>query len=116
MSLADRDCRPLPAGSPPLSADGAAALLPEVPGWTREGERLVRRYRFPDFAAALRFVNEVGAVAERARHHPDILLHGWNRVEVATWTHSVGGLSENDFILAARLDRLPGGAGPAAGS
>jgi 4a-hydroxytetrahydrobiopterin dehydratase len=74
--------------------------------WRREGEALVREYKLADFAAALAFVNRVGEVAERANHHPDILLHGWNRVRLELSTHSQGGLTEADFALAAEIDRL----------
>ncbi len=82
-------------------------------GWQREGVpsqgwpcHLRREFRFPDFAAALAFVNRIGELAEGEQHHPDIAL-GWGRVAVATYTHSIGGLSENDFILAAKIDALP---------
>ena len=64
-----------------------------------------RRYRLPDFATGLALVNRIGALAEAQDHHPDLLL-AWGRVEITLWTHSVGGLSRNDFILAAHIDRL----------
>ena len=74
--------------------------------WTREGDAIVREWRLADFAAALAFVNRVGELAEAANHHPDILLHGWNRVRLELSTHSQGGLTEADFALAAQLDGL----------
>ncbi len=74
--------------------------------WAREGEALVREYKLADFAAALAFVNQVAEVAERANHHPDILVHGWNHVRLELSTHSQGGLTEADFALAAEIDRL----------
>jgi 4a-hydroxytetrahydrobiopterin dehydratase len=74
--------------------------------WTREGEALVREYKLADFAAALAFVNRVAEVAERANHHPDILVHGWNKVRLELSTHSQGGLTEADFALAAQIDGL----------
>jgi 4a-hydroxytetrahydrobiopterin dehydratase len=74
--------------------------------WRREGEALVREYKLADFVAALAFVNQVGEVAERANHHPDILVHGWNQVRLELSTHSQGGLTEADFALAAEIDRL----------
>jgi 4a-hydroxytetrahydrobiopterin dehydratase len=74
--------------------------------WTREGDAIVREWRLADFAAALAFVNRVGELAQDANHHPDILLHGWNRVRLELSTHSQGGLTEADFALAARLDGL----------
>ena len=70
----------------------------------RAARRLVKEYRFPDFCQALAFVNRVGELAEQEGHHPDIEL-GWGRVKLTIWTHSIGGLSENDFILAAKADR-----------
>lgn len=89
--------------------DPAAAerLLAAIPGWRLEGgDRLRRSYRFPDFATALAFVNAAGDVAEEQGHHPDLLL-SWGRVEATLWTHAAGGLTESDFVLAARLDRIP---------
>ncbi len=73
--------------------------------WELGGDRLRKTFRFPDFAAGLAFVNRIAEVAEREQHHPDILL-AWGRVSLEVWTHAIGGLSENDFILAAKIDRL----------
>jgi len=103
--LAQRHCRELPSGTPALADAERADLLALVPGWSVKNERLSRDYRFPDFVSALDFVNRVGKVAEAEGHHPDLQL-GWGRVGVELWTHSVGGLSENDFILAARVSAL----------
>jgi 4a-hydroxytetrahydrobiopterin dehydratase len=75
-------------------------------GWTRERSTIVREWTLADFAAALAFVNRVGALAEAANHHPDILLHGWNRVRLELSTHSQGGLTEADFALAREIDGL----------
>ena len=72
--------------------------------WRQEGESLVREYEFKDFAEAMAFVNRVADAAEEANHHPDILLHGWNKVRLSLMTHSEGGLTENDFAMAARFD------------
>jgi 4a-hydroxytetrahydrobiopterin dehydratase len=113
--LAARRCGPCKAGTPPLGGEDLARLLRQLHGWSAEeggggaaGERpslrLVKQYRFPDFRQALAFVNRVGELAEQEGHHPDIEL-GWGRVKVTLWTHSIGGLSENDFILAAKADR-----------
>jgi 4a-hydroxytetrahydrobiopterin dehydratase len=74
--------------------------------WTREGDTIVREWKLADFAAALAFVNRVGALAEEANHHPDILVHGWNRVRLGLSTHSRGGLTEADFALARQIDAL----------
>jgi 4a-hydroxytetrahydrobiopterin dehydratase len=75
-------------------------------GWRREGEAIVRDFKLADFAAAMAFVNRVAERAEQADHHPDILLHGWNRVRLELSTHSEGGLTEADFALAAGIDGL----------
>lgn len=74
--------------------------------WTREGDEIVREWKFEDFASAMTFVNRVAEVAEDANHHPDILLHSWNKVRLSLTNHSAGGLTEADFEMADRLDRL----------
>lgn len=102
MALADEDCRP----SARLSEPEALALLAELhPDWTIEEGQLRRQLRFPDFARALAFVDAIGAIAEAQNHHPDLLL-AWGRVEIALWTHSQGGLTRSDFVLAAKIDGL----------
>lgn len=75
-------------------------------GWERDGQAITREWSFADFADALDFVVRVGAAAEAADHHPDILLHGWNKVRLTVSTHSQGGLTESDFGLAGRIDEL----------
>ena len=74
--------------------------------WIREGDEIVRDWKFEDFAEAMVFVNQVADVAEQANHHPDILVHGWNKVRLELSTHSEGGLTTADFELAARIDLL----------
>jgi 4a-hydroxytetrahydrobiopterin dehydratase len=74
--------------------------------WERQGDEIVREWRFADFSEALAFVNRVGEVAEDANHHPDILLHGWNKVKLSLTNHSAGGLTEMDFAMAGRFDDL----------
>lgn len=82
-------------------------IAKHVPGWQLVNEHhITRKFDFPDFRSALDFVNKIGELAEQEGHHPDILL-GWGRVEVTLWTHKVDGLTESDFILAAKIDRLP---------
>ena len=105
--LVDQHCTPLPPGAPCLPQSQWQALLNEIgPAWrVIDGQRLEREYRLPDFAAGLGLVNRIGALAEAQDHHPDLLL-AWGRVRITVWTHSVGGLSLNDFILAAHIDRL----------
>ncbi len=74
--------------------------------WRREGQAIEREWRFEDFGAAIAFVDRVAVAAEQANHHPDILVHGWNRVRLTLSTHSAGGLTEADFALAGQLDGL----------
>jgi 4a-hydroxytetrahydrobiopterin dehydratase len=74
--------------------------------WERDGDEIAREWKFDDFAAAMAFVNRVAEAAEEANHHPDILLHGWNKVRLSLMTHSEGGLTEHDFAMAARFDEL----------
>lgn len=92
-----------------LSEQEIETRLQETP-WQREGEAIVREWELEDFAAALSFVDRVGEAAERANHHPDILLHGWNKVRLTLSTHSEGGLTQADFDLARRIDQLAEGA------
>ena len=75
--------------------------------WRADGGEIVREWKLEDFAQALDFVQRVGALAEQANHHPDILLHGWNKVRLTLSTHSQGGLTQADFGLAAQIDGLP---------
>ena len=74
--------------------------------WQREGDEIVRELKFEDFAAAMAFVNRVAEVAEQANHHPDILVHGWNRVRLSLTNHSAGGLTAADFEMARTIDEL----------
>jgi 4a-hydroxytetrahydrobiopterin dehydratase len=88
-----------------LSEDEIAQRLSDT-AWGRDGDEIAREWKFDDFAAAVRFVNQVAEASEEANHHPDILLHGWNKVRLSLMTHSEGGLTENDFKMAARYDEL----------
>jgi 4a-hydroxytetrahydrobiopterin dehydratase len=105
--LAERSCEPCRGGVPPLSWAEIEPLAAQLSGrWKVIDEHhLHRRDDFPDFKSALAFVNEVGALAEREGHHPDLLL-AWGKVEIDLWTHKIDGLSEADFVLAAKIDRL----------
>lgn len=104
--LSSRKCTPCREGMPPLAPAAAEALLRQLDGWAiGEGPRLRKRWSFPDFASALDFVNGIGSIADAEDHHPDIAL-GWGRVEVELWTHAAGGLTDNDFIVAARIDEI----------
>ena len=104
--LADKQCVPCRGGVPPLKGPDLKNLHDSIPQWSVVDEhRLQREFRFPDFKQALDFVNRVGAVAEEQGHHPDILL-AWGKVEITLWTHKIDGLTESDFIMAAKIDRL----------
>ena len=105
--LADKKCVPCRGGIPPLGEAAAGAMLSRTPGWSlaEHGTRLQRRFEFRDFVAAMEFVNRVAEIAEGEGHHPDIAIH-WNKVDLVLWTHKIGGLHENDFILAAKINRL----------
>jgi len=106
--LADKKCIPCRGGTPPLKGKELEALHKSVPKWTVTNEHhLTREYKFPDFAKALEFVNKVGAVAEEQGHHPDILL-AWGKADITLWTHKIDGLTESDFIMAAKIDRVHG--------
>jgi 4a-hydroxytetrahydrobiopterin dehydratase len=74
--------------------------------WEREGDEIVREWRFEDFAEAIEFVNRVAETAEEANHHPDIFVHGWNKVRLSLTNHSAGGLTDTDFQMANRFDAL----------
>jgi len=107
--LADKRCVPCRGGVPPLKGDDLLELQAKVPEWTVTNEHhLHREYRFPDFKQALAFVNRVGEVAEEQGHHPDIML-AWGKVGVTLWTHKIDGLTESDFVMAAKIDRLSKG-------
>ncbi len=114
--LSQEDCVPCHGGLPPLEMSEIETLLPEVPGWRLAADptQIMRGWRFPDFATALDFVVAIGGVAEAAGHHPEITF-GWGHVEVSLYTHAIGGLQRADFVLAAKIDALPGATQPLAG-
>jgi 4a-hydroxytetrahydrobiopterin dehydratase len=105
--LRQKKCVPCEIGTPPMPAAEAEKLLTEIYGdWKiMDGKKLKRNFRFDDFVQAMAFVNRVAGIAEREGHHPDIHLF-YNKLTLEFWTHASGGLTENDFILAAKLDEL----------
>jgi 4a-hydroxytetrahydrobiopterin dehydratase len=111
--LEEKNCVPCRGGVPALTAEQVAPLAREVKAWeVIENHHLHRLFKLPDFQTALDFVNRIGEIAEREDHHPDIQL-SWGKVGVTIWTHKVDGLTENDFILAAKIDRVFGAEGRA---
>ncbi len=90
-----------------MSDTEVKAALADLPGWEVAGSDIVKEYKFADFAAAMAFVDRVAEAAEDANHHPDILVHGWNKVRLILSTHSVGGLTQADLDMASRLDEVP---------
>ena len=106
--LADKQCVPCRGGVPPLKGTELEPLREQLGSdWTVvEEHHLEREYAFPDFRTALGFTNRVGELAEEQGHHPDIHL-AWGRVHITIWTHKIDGLTESDFVLAAKIDQLP---------
>ena len=104
--LASKNCVPCMGGVPPLKGEALQALQRQVIGWNVvEDRHLLKAFKFPDFRKALDFVNQVGEIAEKEGHHPVITLT-WGRVEIKIYTHKINGLTESDFILAAKIDGL----------
>jgi 4a-hydroxytetrahydrobiopterin dehydratase len=108
-SLAAKTCVPCRGGVPPLKGQDLAALHKQVPQWqVVDDHHISRQFKFPDFKQAIAFVNRVGDLAEEQGHHPDILL-AWGKAEITLWTHKIDGLTESDFIMAAKVDQVAGG-------
>ena len=107
MGLANKHCVPCRGGVPPLAGAALDDLKAQLGGWeVVRGHHLEKTYTFPDFQKALVFVNRAGAIAEQEGHHPDLHL-SWGKVGVEIWTHKIDGLTESDFILAAKIDQIP---------
>lgn len=107
-TLATESLISIPRGAPPLDESQQRDLLAQLPGWQIQDGQLGREVTVKNFAAALALVNQIGELAEGVNHHPDLCIQGWNHVRIELSTHSIGGLSRNDFILAAKIDQLPG--------
>lgn len=106
MELTKKKCVPCEGGVPRLTPEQAQALAPQVPKWRVVDDRKIeRRFEFDDFVSAIRFVNQMADLAETEGHHPDFSVR-YSLVDVSVQTHAIGGLSENDFILAAKIDQL----------
>ncbi|MHC4183279.1 MAG: 4a-hydroxytetrahydrobiopterin dehydratase, partial [Planctomycetota bacterium] len=106
MSLARKECVPCKGGVPPLKGDELNRLSEQVEGWdVIEEHHLSKTYKFPNFVKALEFVNKAGNIAEQQGHHPNIFLT-WGKARIEVWTHKIDGLTESDFILAAKIDEI----------
>jgi len=109
MDLTKKKCRACDGNLKAYTPDEARAMAPQVPKWKirKDEPRLWREFTFKDFVRAMKFVNKVAEIAEAEGHHPDVHIH-YNKVKLVLWTHDIGGLSENDFILAAKIDEFNG--------
>lgn len=107
--LVTRRCKPCEGGVEPCTLPEAEAQLAKLAGWSlsQAGQRIRKDWTVKNFMAGMRFFEAVAQVAEDDGHHPDIHLEGYRHVWIELWTHAIGGLSENDFILAAKIDQLP---------
>jgi len=105
MELSEEICVPCHSGTPPMQREEAEKLIKQIPGWSIEDNKIVRNFEFEDFREAVDFVNRVADIAEAEGHHPDIYI-SYNKVRLEIWTHKIDGLSKNDFILAAKTDKL----------
>jgi 4a-hydroxytetrahydrobiopterin dehydratase len=106
-ALTQKKCSACNDKTPKLEPKAIAELMPQLRDWTLENQqKLHKDLKFDDFAHAMLFVDAIAFLAEREGHHPDFGVYGWNKVKVTLWTHDIGGLSENDFILAAKIDAL----------
>jgi 4a-hydroxytetrahydrobiopterin dehydratase len=103
--LAKGRCKPCEGGVAPYDAATSQAMLKQLKGWTIEAGRLVKRFQFPNHYQTIAFVNALAWISHREDHHPELTV-GFNQCGVAYWTHAIGGLSENDFICAAKCDAL----------
>lgn len=106
-ALAEKECVPCKGGVPPLKGKELSELAAQLSGGWQvvSGHHLEKEYRFKDFREALAFTNRVGELAEAQGHHPDIYL-AWGKVKLTIWTHKIDGLTESDFVFAAKADRL----------
>jgi len=107
--LVQKKCLPCEGGVAPCSLNLAEQQLQQLPGWylTHDGQRIRKDWKVKNFLAGMEFFNRCAEVAEADGHHPDLHIEGYRNVSVELWTHAIGGLSENDFILAAKIDELP---------
>lgn len=105
MELTKKKCVPCEGGVKPFGAAETRKYLKEVESWSVRDNKLTKRLVFKDFMQLIKFVNTLATIAEKEGHHPDFTVH-YNKLDFEIWTHAIGGLSENDFILAAKIDKL----------
>jgi 4a-hydroxytetrahydrobiopterin dehydratase len=105
MSLADQHCVACTAGTPPLTDAEIKPLIEQTPGWALDEGHLTKAFTFPNFVEAVDFVNRITPVAEAEGHHPDLHV-AWGKVRVELWTHKINGLTESDFVMAAKIDQV----------
>ncbi|MBP8169465.1 MAG: 4a-hydroxytetrahydrobiopterin dehydratase [Azonexus sp.] len=103
--IANKRCQPCKSGTPPLNVTTCLALLEKLPDWLLQENKLEKSFAFKNYAETMAFVNALAWISLREDHHPDLIV-GYNRCRVSYWTHDVNGLSENDFICAAKVERL----------
>ncbi len=102
-----KHCVPCEGGALALTAEEVALRMKNLPGWNAiDNKKIEKKFHFTDFKRAMAFANEVGDIAEFEGHHPDIFIHDWNKVTVSLSTHAIKGLSENDFIMAEKIDQV----------
>ena len=105
MNLTQKKCKPCEGGMPPLTEEQVNELLKQIPGWEIRDGHVFRQFKFKDFKEAIAFVNKVAEIAEQEQHHPNIAIH-YSKVSIELWTHKINRLSENDFIIAAKIDQI----------
>ena len=105
-NLINKKCVPCEGGKPPLSEEKVIQLPPQIPEWELEEGKLVLRFKFQNFKEAIAFVNKVADLAEAENHHPNISIFGYRYVKLTFYTHAINGLSENDFIMAAKVNKI----------
>lgn len=107
MDFSKKKCVPCEGGVDPIGESSAKKMLKDIPGWQIVNAKLKREFKFKNFIESLNFTNKVGIIAEKEQHHPDIEL-GWGYCNVTIFTHAIGGISENDIILAAKINEIFG--------
>ena len=105
--IANKRCQPCEGGVPPLDETSTLTLLGKLPGWAVQEKKLEKSFGFKNYYETMAFVNALAWISHREDHHPDLSV-GYNKCHVSYWTHAIGGLSENDFICAAKIERLLG--------